>query len=249
MKDAIRLFFTAVQFLTRLPVPAGEFRADDLPRSLAFFPFVGLLLAAGGLLVRFVLAPHVGNRIVMLAILIYLVLLTGGLHEDALADAADGFGGGWDKEQVLAIMRDSRIGSYGALAIVFSLLSRFVLLTELPPAKFVAYFAVSQVFSRWTPLPLSFFLLPARANAGQGSRVAGKVSWFSFLFGTFVALGIAALFLHAAVLWAGLTAAVIAAVSGLYYQKRLGGITGDCLGATVQLTEIGVYLTGLVVHG
>jgi adenosylcobinamide-GDP ribazoletransferase len=249
MKGAIRLFFSAVQFLTRLPVPAAEFHADDLPRSLAFFPLVGLLLAAGGLLVRFVLATHVGNGIVVLVILVYLVLLTGGLHEDALADAADGFGGGWDKEQVLAIMRDSRIGSYGAIAIIFSLLGRFVLLTELPPTKFVAYFAASQVLSRWTPLPLSFFLLPARADSGQGSRVARKVSWSSLVFGTFVALGIAALFLHAAVLWAGSTAAVITAVTGLYYRKRLGGITGDCLGATVQLTEIGVYLTGMVVHG
>jgi adenosylcobinamide-GDP ribazoletransferase len=249
MRSAIRLFFSAVQFLTRLPVPAAEFRADDLPRALAFFPLVGLLLAAGGLLVRFLLAPRVGNGIVVLGVLLYLVLLTGGLHEDALADAADGFGGGWNKEQVLAIMRDSRIGSYGAIAIVFSLLGRFVLLTELPPTKFVAYFAASLVLSRWTPLPLSFFLLPARADSGQGSRVAGKVSWFSLLFGTLVALGIAAFFLHAALLWAGSTAIAIAAVTGLYYQKRLGGITGDCLGATVQLTEIGVYLTGMVVHG
>jgi adenosylcobinamide-GDP ribazoletransferase len=249
MKDAIRLFFCALQFLTRLPVPAGEFRADGLPRSLAFFPFVGLILAAGGLLVRFLLAPRVGNGIVVLFVLLYLVLFTGGLHEDALADAADGFGGGWDKEQVLAIMRDSRIGSYGAIAIVFSLLGRFVLLTELSPAKFVAYFAASQVLSRWTPLPLSFFLLPARADSGQGSRVAGKVSWPSLLCGTLVALGIAAFFLHIAVLWSAATAAVIVAVTGLYYQKRLGGITGDCLGATVQLTEIGIYLTGVILHG
>jgi adenosylcobinamide-GDP ribazoletransferase len=248
MKNAIRLFFTAVQFLTRFPVPAGEFHQEDLARSLAFFPLVGLLLAGGGLLVRFVLATRTGTPVTVLAILVYLVLLTGALHEDALADAADGFGGGWNKEQVLAIMRDSRIGSYGAIAITFSLLSRFVLLAELPPTKFVAYFAASQVLSRWTPIPLSFFLLPARADSGQGSRVAGKVSWSSFLLGTFVAFGIAALFLHAAFLWAGSTSVVIAAVAGWYYRKRLGGITGDCLGATVQLAEIGVYLTGVVVH-
>jgi adenosylcobinamide-GDP ribazoletransferase len=249
MRDAIRLFFGAVQFLTRLPVPAGEFHPEDLPRSLVFFPLVGLLLAGGGLLVRFALAAHVGNAVVVLAILLYLVLLTGGLHEDALGDAADGFGGGWDKQEILAIMRDSRIGSYGAIAITFSLLGRFVLLTELPSAKFVAYFAASQVLSRWTPLPLSFLLLPARADSGQGSRVAGKVPWSSLLFGTLLAFGIAALFLHAALLWAGSIAVVMVAVSGLYYQKRLGGITGDCLGATIQLTEIGIYLTGMVVHG
>jgi adenosylcobinamide-GDP ribazoletransferase len=184
----------------------------------------------------------------VLVLLMYLVLLTGGLHEDALADAADGFGGTWDKQQVLAIMRDSRIGSYGAIAIVFSLLGRFILLTQLPPGKFFAYFAAGQALCRWTPLPLSFFLPPARADSGQGSRVAGKVSWFVFFAGTVVAFGIAAAFLKGALLWAGSTAVLITIVTGLYYQKRLGGITGDCLGATIQLAEIGVYLTGVSVH-
>ena len=249
MRSAIRLFLTAVQFLTRLPITSVDFRAEDLGKSLAFFPVVGLLLAAGGLLVRFVLAPHVGNAVVVLAVLIYLVLLTGGLHEDALADAADGFGGGWNKEQTLAIMRDSRIGSYGAIAIVFSLLGRFVVLTQIPSGTFAVYFAAGQVLSRWTPLPLSFFLVPARADSGQGSRVAGKVSRFALLWGTLVAFGIAAVFLKGALLWAGSTVLLITAVTGFYYQKRLGGITGDCLGATIQLAEIGVYLTGVSVHG
>lgn len=249
MKKSIHLFFSAVQFLTRLPVPARDFRADDLPESIVFFPIVGLIVAGGGLLIRFILTAHTGNAVVVLAVLIYLVLLTGGLHEDALADAADGFGGGWDKEQILEIMLDSRIGSYGAMAIVFSLLGRFIVLTQLPSGKFIAYFAAGQVLSRWTPLPLSFFLVPARADSGQGNRVAGKVSWFSLLIGTFIAFGVAALFLHRALLWAGSITIVIAAVTGLYYRKRLGGITGDCLGATIQLTEIGVYLAGMVVQG
>jgi adenosylcobinamide-GDP ribazoletransferase len=248
MRIAIRLFFTAVQFLTRLPVRAGDFHTDDLAKSLVFFPVVGLLLALGGVLLRFVLVSHLGNSVVVLFILAYLVLVTGALHEDALADAADGFGGGWDKQQILAIMRDSRIGGYGAIAIVFSLLGRFVLLTELPAPKFVAYFAAGQVLSRWTPLPLSFFLLPARPESGQGSRVAQKVSWFSLVTGTIVALGIAAFFLKGAVLWPVCAAVLITAAAGFYYQKRLGGITGDCLGATIQLAEMGVYLTGIV-HG
>ena len=248
MRNVMHLFFTAVQFLTRIRVPAGDFHADDLANSLVFFPLVGLLLAAGGLLLHFFLATHTATPVAILVILLYLVLLTGALHEDALADAADGFGGGWEKQQILAIMRDSRIGSYGAIAIAFSLLGRFVLLTELPGMKFAAYFAAGQVLSRWTPLPLSFFLLPAQAGSGQGSRVAGKVSRFSFVCGTVLALGIAALFLKSALFLAGSVAVLITVITGFYYHKRLGGITGDCLGATIQLAEIGVYLTGVVVH-
>jgi len=114
--------------------------------------------------------------------------------------------------------------------------------------KFAAYFAAGQVLSRWTPLPLSFFLLPAQAGSGQGSRVAGKVSRFSFVCGTVLALGIAALFLKSALFLTGSIAVLITVITGFYYHKRLGGITGDCLGATIQLAEIGVYLTGVVVH-
>jgi adenosylcobinamide-GDP ribazoletransferase len=249
MKNAIRVFLAAVQFLTRLPVPAGDFHPEDLAKSVVFFPVVGLLLAAGGLLLHFVLSSHFGNAVVVLVILVYLVLLTGALHEDALADAADGFGGGWNKEQILTIMRDSRIGSYGAIAIAFSVLGRFVMLTELPATKFAAYFVAGQVLSRWTPLPLSFFLLPARVDSGQGSRVAQKVSGLSLIIGTVLALGIAALFLRGAILWTGFVAVLVTATAGFYYRKRLGGITGDCLGATVQLAEIGIYLTGVIVRG
>jgi adenosylcobinamide-GDP ribazoletransferase len=249
MKSAARIFVSAVQFLTRLPVPAGDFHQEDLAKSLVFFPVVGLILAAGGVLLRFGLSAHLGNAVVVLSILVYLVLVTGALHEDALADAADGFGGGWDKEQILMIMHDSRIGSYGAIAIVFSLLGRFVLLTEIPQAKFAAYFIAGQVLSRWTPLPLSFFLLPARVDAGQGSRVAQKVSWLTLIIGTVLAGGIAAFFLKGAIWWVASAAVFVTAAAGFYFQKRLGGITGDCLGATIQLAEIGVYLTEVIVRG
>ena len=248
MKDFVRRFLTAVQFLTRFPVHRTGFRQDDLSKSAAFFPLIGLLLASGGLLLHFALVGRVSNAVVVVLVLLYLVLITGGLHEDGLADAADGFGGGWDKEQALAIMRDSRIGSYGAIAISLSLLGRFVFLTDLTPEKFTPYFVAGQVLSRWTAVPLSFFLRSARAGTGQGSLVAGKISWPSLIAATLLAFGIAAAFLNAKLVWPGLTVLCVAVITGLYYQKRLGGITGDCLGASIQLAEIGVYLTGVLIH-
>lgn len=249
MMDLMQRFFAAVQFLTRLPVPArNEFRPDDLAKSSPFFPLVGLLVAAGGLLLQFVLARHVSRAVAVVLILVYLVLITGGLHEDALGDAADGFGGGWDKEQILNIMRDSRIGSYGAIAISLSLLARFVFLTDLAPEKFAGYFVAGQVLSRWTALPLSFCLPSARAGSGQGNLVARKISWVALISGTLLAAAITAALLKYRVFWVGLTTLFVTAISGLYYRKRIGGITGDCLGATIQLAEIGVYLTGVVVR-
>jgi adenosylcobinamide-GDP ribazoletransferase len=249
MKSLLQLFFTALQFLTRVPVPARDaFTANDLAKSFPFFPLVGLLVAAGGLVLRFVLASHASRAVVVVLLLLYLLLITGALHEDALADAADGFGGGWDKEKILSIMRDSRIGSYGAIAISLSLLARFVFLTELAPEKFAGYFIAGQVLSRWTAIPLCFWLPSARPGPGQGALVARKISWVALLSGTLLAGAITAAVLKYGSFCAGFSAVLVAAITGLYYRKRIGGITGDCFGATIQLAEIGVYLTGVIVR-
>jgi adenosylcobinamide-GDP ribazoletransferase len=249
MKSLLESFLTAVQFLTRLPVPVRErFGPDDLAKSFPFLPLVGLLVAAGGLGLHFVLARHVSRSVAVVLILTYMVLVTGGLHEDALGDAADGFGGGWDKEKILSIMRDSRIGSFGAIAISLSLLARFVFLSELAPEKFAGYFVAGQVLSRWTALPLSFWLPSARPGSGQGTMVARKTSWAGLISGTLLAFAITAAVLKYGSVWAVLSAVFVAAITGLYYRKRIGGITGDCFGATIQLAEIGVYLTGVIVR-
>jgi adenosylcobinamide-GDP ribazoletransferase len=175
------------------------------------------------------------------------VTITGGLHEDALGDAADGFGGGWEKDRVLAIMRDSRIGSFGAIAITLGLLARFVFLKNLAPAKFSGFFIAGQVLGRWTALPLAFFVPSARASeVGQGQSIARKITSASFGAGTIVTAAILAATLRTAAVWASLAAVAIAAGSGLYYRRRIGGITGDCLGATNQVTEIAIYLIGVV---
>jgi adenosylcobinamide-GDP ribazoletransferase len=248
MKSAANSFLVAVQFMTRLPVSQGiQYSPDALAKSVIFFPAIGLLVGAGGAALYLLLSPHVGQDVVVVLILIYLVTVTGGIHEDALGDAADGFGGGWEKDRVLAIMRDSRIGSFGTIAITLGLLARFVFLTNLAPGKFVVFLIAGQVLGRWTALPLAFFLPSARDNeAGQGKLIARRITVLSFGAGTILALAIVAIALRAAALRASLTAVMIVAISGFYYWRRIGGITGDCLGATNQLTEIAIYLIGAV---
>jgi adenosylcobinamide-GDP ribazoletransferase len=248
MRNAANSFLVAVQFMTRLPVSrAIKYSPDALAKSAVFFPAIGLLVGAGGAALYLLLSPHASRDIVVVLILIYLVTITGGLHEDALGDAADGLGGARGKERVLAIMRDSRIGSFGTLAITLSLLARFVFLTNLGPGKFVGFLIAGQVLGRWTALPLAFFLTSARDDeTGQGRLIAHKVTAMSFGAGTFLALGIVAIALRAAAIPASLIALLMAAISGFYYWRRIGGITGDCLGATNELTEIAVYLIGAV---
>jgi adenosylcobinamide-GDP ribazoletransferase len=241
---------SAIQFLTRVPVPSPPYTSDSLSRAVRFFPLVGLLIGSGAALFHHILAPHLPRAITAFLLLLYLVLITGCLHEDGLADAADGFGGGTTREKVLLILRDSRIGTYGAAALILSLTSRILLLATLPPAHIAQYLIAAAVLCRWTTLPLSYFLPSARSqssteHAGQGSRIANLTTRSTLIFGTLFSFAVVILLLHAQAVAPICAAVAIAAVTGLYYRRRIGGVTGDCFGATNQLTEIGVYLCGV----
>ena len=247
MRRLVHLFLSAVAFMTRLPVPREmEGAPDVLSSSAVFFPLVGLLVSAGAVILNHVFSRFVPHDVVIVIVLVFLAAITGGLHEDGLADAADGFGGGWGKDQILNIMRDSRVGSFGALAIALALLARFVFLSNIPPQKFDSYLVAGQVASRWTALPLAFFLPPAREQSGQGARLAGRITTFFLITGTVLTVAIVGVALGAKALWVGLAAVVITGASGAYYRLRIRGITGDCLGATIQITEVAVYFTGAV---
>jgi adenosylcobinamide-GDP ribazoletransferase len=235
----------AFQFLTRLPISVSSCQPDSLSRSTKFFPLVGLVVGLAASILQGVLAPHLNRTLVAVLILTFLVLITGGLHEDGLADAADAFGGGSSREKVLTILRDSRIGSFGALALILSILARFLLLSLLPLNRFTAFVVSAHVLCRWTALPLSYFLPPAQENDGQGARIARKISPSSLITGTVLTLGIVISLMRKEFWIPCLVAIFITAASGLYYFRRIGGITGDCFGATNQLTEIAIYFCGV----
>jgi adenosylcobinamide-GDP ribazoletransferase len=247
MRKIANSFLAAMQFLTRLPVHRlGNPPPEDLAGAAVFFPLAGLVVGGGAVFLNYALSSHVSRDVIVLLILIYLVLVTGGLHEDALGDAADGFGGGWDKNQILAIMRDSRIGSFGAIAITLSLLARFVLLTNAPKQELNALLLTSQVLSRWSALPLGFLLPSAREDSGQGVRLASKISAFSLAIGTILALIPVVTVFRTKAIWFILVAIFFTTVSGLYYKRKIGGVTGDCFGATTQITEVAIYMMGAV---
>jgi adenosylcobinamide-GDP ribazoletransferase len=244
-------FFAAVQFLTRIPTPGFSYRADSLASAAKFFPVVGLILGATAAVVHSVLAPHLPRSITALFVITFLVLLTGGLHEDALADAADGFGGGWNREQVLLIFKDSRIGSHGAAALTLGLVARLGLVASLPLAEVSGVLVGALVLSRWSILPLSFYLPSARAghseggDSGQGARLARMTSLATLIVGSLIALVIVAFVLRRQAVAAIVAALIVTFATGTYYRRRIGGVTGDCFGATVQLVEIVVLLMGV----
>jgi adenosylcobinamide-GDP ribazoletransferase len=236
---------TAFQFLTRIPTPPMTFEANSLPRAAKFFPLVGLAVGGGAVFVQRVLLFHLNRPLIALVLLAYLMLITGCLHEDGLADAADGFGGGWSKDQILAILKDSRIGSYGATALIMSLLARYLLLGSLPMEHFAAYVVSAHVLCRWSTLPLSYFLPPAREQEGQGARIAKLTSLATLIFGSAFSFAVVVFALRWSAVAPLLAALVTVALSGWFYWRRISGVTGDCFGATNQLTEIAVYFCGV----
>jgi adenosylcobinamide-GDP ribazoletransferase len=236
MAEALRLTAVALQFLTRIPVPQIRVDEGDLRRASAAFPLVGVAVAVVGIAVRAGAEPLWGPAVATIAAVCAMVAVTGAFHEDGLADTADGLWGGWDPEQRIAIMRDSRIGTYGTVALVGVLALRTGLLAGLPLGAFAAAVLCGAVLGRASTLVL-VRLLPAAAE-GSGASVVGRLG----ALGSGVAavtvvavLGLAAGVLAPVVLAAGLL--VVAACRRLF-RRRLGGLTGDSLGATNQLVEL-----------
>lgn len=245
MKSLIADMIAAFRFLTRLPLPSSAAGKTDLARAATFFPLAGLAVGAVAAPLHGWLVFHLSRWVAALFTVLLLVLLTGGLHEDGLADVADAFGGASDREQVLHILKDSRIGSFGALALSFSVLARIFLIASLPPQRTFAFLTTAQVLCRWTALPLAAALPAARGPVGQGARLAGQVSPLSLCAGTLLSLALSVWLLRGASWQPWILAMAITGLSGIYYWRRIRGITGDCFGATSQLVEIAVYCCGV----
>ena len=236
---------TAFQFLTCLPLRRVPYEPNALSRSAKFFPLVGAVIGVLGSMLYLWLVRHLPAAVAALSTLAFFVLATGGLHEDGLADVADAFGGGWNREQILAILKDSRIGTFGALALVVSVGLRALLLANLPLNRFAAYVISGQVLCRWTALPLAYVLPSARESSGQGARMARQLSLGSLAIGSALAVIIVVYSLRWAMWGPLLSTLILTVTSGVYYWRRIGGVTGDCFGATNQLAEIAVYLCGV----
>ena len=233
----------ALQFLTRIPIAPMEFAEDTFPRSLAWFPLVGLMIGALAGAWNHFLAAHLPRPVAATFTVTMMVAITGALHEDALADCADAFGLKHSAEKTFAILRDSRIGSFGGAALVLSLTGRVLLIAALPAERVLPFLIASATLARWSTLPLA--LLPAASASGQGARIAERIPAAVLLLGTTFMLLVVGTTIHwQAFAACGITLALVFATSAFYLQ-RLGGVSGDCFGATNQLIEIAVLTCGV----
>ena len=242
----MRSLIAAIRFLTRLRVPGPPTRAVDLPGSAGWVPLGGAAAnaaVAGMAIAALAWWPPTIAAVVAIAA---GLLLTGGFHEDAAADAADGLGGATDREKILSIMRDSRIGAYAGMALWVVLTVRWAVLVHLlsmPGLAVVAIWAAAGAWGRWTAAPLLAVLPPL--SAGLAKDIGSTVAWPAIALATLSALAATAFagWLIGPAVWiAAGVAAVFTGMWGGYLWKRLGGQSGDLLGAGNLIVESGFAL-------
>ncbi len=244
LRRKIRDVAIAGLFLTRLPFrPPGDVQSGDLADAGWAYPIIGLLvgcLAGGALMLAAELDLHpLACAFIGLAV---GVLATGGLHEDGFADVADGFGGGFDKDSKLRIMRDSRIGAYGVLALIFSITIRASILSGLPgPGMAAVALIAAAIVSRSVMPVLMVFLNLARTDGLAASAGRSRAEIMVLTIG--VGLMLAWPFVELSVLIWGLLAALLTTlILGVIAHRQIGGYTGDVLGSAQQLAEIAVLI-------
>jgi adenosylcobinamide-GDP ribazoletransferase len=251
----VRLFFIALQFFTRLPIPAWVgFEASWLQHASRYFPLVGCVVAAIAIAVYAAAALVLPAPVAAVLSTAASIYITGAFHEDGFADTCDGLGGGMTKERALEIMKDSRVGAYGAIGIVCMLAAKLTALSMLPPHVAVAALAVAHPLSRLAATSLIWRLEYVRGE-GKAKPLAQQMTHAEFAIAALTCVlpaagALAAGWMTPSALLAAALAALAAALwLGRLFVRRLGGYTGDCLGAVQQLAEALVYVAVLATLG
>ena len=256
-------FFSGLSFYTRIPCPKWViYRPHNLNKSRKYLPLIGLLIGAVAVLVfvisRWLLPVSISIALSMIA----TVYLTGAFHEDGLADCADGFGGGWEKSQILSIMKDSRMGAFGTLSLILVLGFKFLVLWELQQVSetlmlwaMVTGHSMSRLMASLIMQRYDYVSENSTSKSQSVTSVklsGGEMAWSVLPLVMLATLGVAdasvGLLLLMSLLASLLALGVATWRLARYYQQRIGGYTGDCLGATQQLTEVLHYLVLIVIY-
>ncbi|MFI3303649.1 MAG: adenosylcobinamide-GDP ribazoletransferase [Rikenellaceae bacterium] len=243
-------FLNALLFYSRIPIPFRvECNQDILSRALRYLPLVGLIVGAIGWGAFWCAATLLSNSSATIVAIVVMVLATGALHEDGFADFCDGFGGGFDREAVLRIMKDSHIGCYGVIGLILIFLLRFSLLSSFEESEMIYVLILSQGASRFAPVLL------VRTSNYVRERQSARSSQSALginLFGVSVAAIFALMPLYLLgwqfmVAYVGVMGCTFTLYRA-YLHQRIGGFTGDTLGALQIIGEILFYVTLLGIN-
>lgn len=265
MKKELKIFLTAVQFLTRLRVPVNiAHDPEHLQEAPRYFPVIGWIVGGLSALAFLVFSRWVSIDAGILASMITGIFVTGAFHEDGFADVCDGFGGGWTREKILLIMKDSRIGAFGAIGLIGILAGKFVLLKELSsytpnlahpsssPFYNYRYFILSVLTAHSVSRLMPVLVMQVADYASDPNQSKSKdITSRRLSVGGLIVTAVVALAPYALLpwhFWLTLLPALYATYSlNRYFRRWIGGYTGDCLGAIQQVTELVIYLGFFIV--
>lgn len=241
MTAALRTFLFAWQFLTAIPISRSthDAKPEELAASMSWYPFVGCLLGALLVTIDLFLAPVFSTPVTSLLLMLLLIGITRGLHQDGLADMVDGLAGGRTAPARLAIMRDGRVGAIGATGLFLALGLRYAGLNALPPEAHISLLLGMPVVGRWAMVMGAFHTPYARSEGGLAQPFLAHLSWRHLCLAT-LTTGLVLTFLLG--LWTALCCLLIGTVlvrlSTAWFYRMFGGVTGDLLGATNEVAEI-----------
>ncbi|SHJ10768.1 cobalamin-5'-phosphate synthase [Malonomonas rubra DSM 5091] len=250
MKQRWDDFRTAIAFLTIFPV-ANNVAMDNrrLGRSMGLFPAVGLLLGLGLVVSNGLLSPLIPRAVLDCLLILLLILATGALHLDGIADMIDGLAASRDRETSLRIMKDSRVGAMGVVGLVMLLLLKYLCLFHIPLEQKSAALLLMPTAGRFSQVFLSRCSTYIRREGGTGSVFVDHVgNGELFRAGLTILLAVLLLFSFKGVVFAALLL-VFTTLMMHYFERRLGGVTGDVLGAATEMTEVFSLLLILTIWG
>jgi len=243
----MRRFILALQFLTVIPFYKKlEVNEEDLGKSALYFPMVGLII--GGCLVcsNLLLSFFLPRSVVDGMLIVILVLITGSIHLDALADTVDGIASGKERNEKLRIMKDGQVGAMGAVAVFLVLMLKYLALAALPEYLKNQSLLLMPVMGRWSQVSVAYFSDYAGIKKGLGFPMTRHVTPLIFIFTTIISVLVAAYLFH----YRGFIIAVLVVsfclLYSLFFKRALGGVTGDVLGAANEITEVAVLFMILV---
>ena len=256
MKEEIKIFFTALMFYTRIPCPKNiDHSPDYINKATRYFPLIGWIVGLISYAIFWLSSFLFDVNISVLLSLITGVLVTGAFHEDGLADVFDGFGGGWTKIKILDIMKDSRVGAYGVVALIFLFAIKFYAFTGIV-YKFGTnnYLLIGLIFiayhslSRLTAINIVFTSQYSREDESSKAKPIAKAHSPKEIFGAYF-FGLLPLIILCILHWKFCIVLVplyfLYFFSKRYFTKWIDGYTGDCLGAVEQIAECVCLLTFL----
>ena len=254
MATELDIFFTALMFFTRLPVPKNiDHGQNMLQKSARYFPWVGLVVggisAATFYAFQFVFSINISLLFSMAA----GILITGAFHEDGFADMCDAFGGGWTKDKILLIMKDSRLGTYGVIGVILILSFKFLLLGELFSAssnmiQFFSLIIAAHSSSRFAAVTImQQYNYVTETDGSKSKPLANRKLFLHEIIIAVVGTLLPFIFLPYTILLTLIPIAVARIYLGYYFNKWIGGYTGDCLGATQQVCEVVFYASTILI--